>query len=58
MADEAKVGAKAVFKSRAVMRAPCPKLLKLELGDDLTDEATVEQLILAVELLGDRCSGL
>ena len=38
------------------MRAPCPKLLKLELGDDLMEEEA--ELILPVERFGDRCNRL
>jgi hypothetical protein len=43
--------------SRACMRTLSPKLLKDELGEDLTEEAAVEQLIVP-ELFRERRRGL
>lgn len=56
--DVERTGEMVLFRfSRACIRTLFPKLLKDELGDDLTEEAAVEQLIV-LELFRERCRGL
>jgi hypothetical protein len=56
--DVERIGETVVFRcSRACMRTLSPKLLKDELGEDLTEEAAVEQLIVP-ELFRERRRGL